>query len=192
MAIMEIARLEVKATTTFSFPDVYTALHDFMFEHGYCNDHDAGFPEKFYSESRTQTKGKEIWVWWRFKKKHTGASSPYVNILIDLDIHGVGIRDIEIMYQDRKLQLNKGKIEIIIRGKFEVDPEDKLKKGFFGGYMDAFINRYWRKELLGYRQDVVDELNKIRSFSAQLLNKPPSVVSEEPFDPKLGYLRDNF
>lgn len=190
---MEIARLEVKSTTTFSFPDVYTALHDFMYENGFCNDADAGFPEKFYSESRTQTKGKEIWVWWRFKKPYSGTGgSSFVNVLIDIDFHGIGIRDLEIMYNDKKIGVNKGKIEIVIRGRFEIDPNDKLKKSFIGSFMDSFINKYWRKELLDYRQDVVNDLNKIRNYAAQLLDKQTTDFLAKPFHPTLGYKREDF
>lgn len=189
MALMEITKMEVKATATFVFKELYTSLHHFMVDEGWPKDEDAGFPEKFYWESRSQTSGKEYWVWWRFTKGvDTGLAKKHISI----DIHGVGVRDVEIMYQGKKIKANKGKLEVIIRGHLEVDPGDSWKSGSWGFLRDIFIKRYWRKELLEYRSDVVKDMKKVRGFVADFINKPVGVGLPEAFHPRMGYERENF
>lgn len=189
MAIMEIAKMEVKNTSTFIFKQLYVALHDFLYEEGFASGVDDKFPEKFYWESRAQKGGKEYWVWWRFCKPQPNGMA---NFLIDIDFHGVGVRDVEIMYQGKKIKANKGKLEVIIRGKLELDPGDKFKNSNIGWLRDIFVNRFWRKERDALRVDLVKDMRKIRAFAADFLNKPVAKLMPEPFYPRMGYDRENF
>ncbi|MFW6450507.1 MAG: hypothetical protein ACOCZ6_05625, partial [Nanoarchaeota archaeon] len=108
--LIEITKTEVKSTETFIFSALYDALHEYMIDEGYAKDNE-NFPEKYYWESRTQQKGKEYWIWWRCEQ---GTETPFCKKRIDIDIHGANVKDIEIMYQNKKIKANKGKLEVVI------------------------------------------------------------------------------
>lgn len=186
--LIEITSTEVKSTETFVFSALYDALHEYMIEEGYAGDNDK-FPETYYWESRTQQKGREYWIWWRFNQ---GTATSFCKKHIDIDIHGAGVKDIEIMYQNKKIKANKGKLEIIIRGKLEVDPDDKWKNSRMGFLRDIFFKRMWQKQRDEHKADLIDDLERIRAFVADFLNKPISREMPEPFQPRMGYEREKF
>ncbi|MFW5991334.1 MAG: hypothetical protein ACOCQX_03830 [Candidatus Nanoarchaeia archaeon] len=186
---IHVTNMELKVTETFVMNQFYTALHDFLFEEGYAKGQDADFPEHYYYESRTQKGGKEYWVWWRCNK---GTGTPFAIKHIHIDLHGVGIKDVEIMYQNKKIKANKGKIEVIIRGQLEVDPGDKWKDSKLGFLRDAFLYRWWHKELDQHREDCVKDVKKVRAFAASFMKKPIAQLMPEMFAPKKGYERENF
>ncbi len=186
--LIEVTKTEVKASETFVFGALYDTLHEFMIDEGYAGD-DASFPEKYYWESRTQQRGREYWVWWRFTKQ---TETEFCIKHIHIDLHGVGVKDVEIMYQGKKIKANKGKMEVIARAMLEVDPGDKWKNGRFGFFRDIYLKRMWQKQLDEHKSDLVNDIKKIRAFVADFLNKPISIKIPEPFQPKKGYERENF
>ncbi|MGM5481944.1 MAG: hypothetical protein ACQESF_00635 [Nanobdellota archaeon] len=186
---IHVTNMEIKVTETFVLNEFYTALHDFLFEDGYADDLDAGFPEKYYYESRAQSGGREYWVWWRCKKP-TGTNFAFKHI--DVDLHGVAIKDVEIMHQQKKVKANKGKVEVILRGALEVDPEDEWKNSKLGFLRDAFIYRWWHNELEKHKNDCLKDLKRVRAFVADFMNKPVAQITPESFNPRLGYNRDDF
>lgn len=184
---IHVTNMELKVTETFVMSEFYTALHDFLFEEGYSDDQDAGFPEKYYFESRTQTGGREYWVWWRCTKS---TDTPFAIKHIHVDLHGVGIKDVEIMYEGKKVKANKGKIEVIMRGSLEVDPGDKWKNSKMGFLRDAFLHRWWHKELDRHKVDCAKDIKKVRAFAADFMKKPIAQTTPEAFYPRLGYERN--
>ncbi len=192
MAIYEIQKIEVKHTGTFMFKEFYVALHDYIFEDGYCDGYDDGFPETYYWESRTQTRGREYWIWWRCTKSPAVGPAGLVRYILDVDIHGVGVKDVEIMYKNRKLPANKGKCEIIIRAKLEIDIGDAWKNSSLGWLRDIYVKKMWRKQKEQFRKEVVGDMMKLRDTAADFIKRPLSKLKAEPYLPRMGYERENF
>lgn len=186
---IHVTNMEMKITETFVLSEFYKALHDFLLEDGYAKGDDKDFPEYYYYESRTQAAGKELWIWWRCSK---GTDTPFADKHIHIDLHGVGIKDVEIMYQGKKIKANKGKIEVILRGSLEVDKGDEWKKSKLGFLRDAFLYRWWHHELEKHKEDCVKDIKKVRAYVADYMNKPVAQVTTDSFYPRRGYERENF
>mgnify|MGYP000482814819 CR=1 FL=1 len=45
----------------------YGMLHNMFIERGWATRKDANWPEHYYLNRESQM-GKEMWIWWRFKK----------------------------------------------------------------------------------------------------------------------------
>ncbi len=186
--LIEVTRTEVKTSETFVFSSLYETLHEFMVDEGYAKD-DAEFPEEYYWESRTQQKGREYWIWWRLQK---GTDNKFCNKKIHIDLHGANVKDVEIMYQGKKVKANKGKMEVIIRAMLEVDPGDSWKNSNWGFLRDIYVKRMWQRQRDEHKSDLIKDVKKIRAFVADFINKPISISMPEPFQPRKGYERENF
>jgi hypothetical protein len=188
---IEVFRTEVKSTKPYNFGRFYDALHDWFYEENYTDGadppegYDAKFPEKYYWESRHQTMGNEYWIWWRCKKSIAG--NKLFKRVIDLDIHGVGVKEEEIMYAGKRVKINKGKFELIIRGKLEIDPGGKWRSSRLAFLFEVFWKRLWRKELEMYRRDVSDDVLKLHDFARDFMGLPTVARRPHLFYPKLGY-----
>ena len=190
--VIEVVKTEVKSTKPYDFRKLYDALHDYIYVESYTDegDSDPGFPEKYYWESRSQNKGTEYWIWWRCKKRVHG--NQLFKRAIDLDIHGVAVKEKEIMYGGKRVKIHNGKFELIIRGKLEIDHDAKWRNSMLGFLFEIFWKRIWRKELTGYRKEVVADVMKLQDFARNFMGMPTVAKRPELFYPKLGYEQENF
>ncbi|MBN2458209.1 hypothetical protein JXB31_03715 [Candidatus Woesearchaeota archaeon] len=187
---IEVSKSEVKSTKPYDFSKLYNALHDFLYEESYGGDGDAGFPEEYYWESRSQSMGTEYWIWWRGKKAIAG--NKFMRRALDIDIHGVGIKEQEIMYGGKRVKIYKGKFELIIRGKLEIDYEGKWRKSSLAFLFEIFWKRLWRKEAQIYMREIAGDVITVQDFARNFMGLPTVARRSEMFYPKHGYEQDNW
>jgi hypothetical protein len=184
---IHIQNLEVKSTTVYSILDLYKQLRFWLIENGYASSNDREFPEKYYWESRSQTKGAEFWIWWRPTKPVAG--NKFWRRVIDIDIHGVGITDVDIMYQGQKVRAQKGKLEILMRAKLELDVGGKWKDNtLMAQILPFFWKRLWKRELEMQKKDLMFDAVRLQDqvkkfFKMPMLYQPDA----PPFVPMSGY-----
>jgi hypothetical protein len=184
---IHITNLEVKSTTVYSALDFYKALRFWLIENDYVTSKDSDFPEKYCWEARSQNKGKEFWFWWRPKK--TIKDNSFFRRVLDIDLHGVGIQDVEIMYQGQKIKAQKGKFEVLIRVKLEVDYGGKWRAdGIMSQILPWFYRRLWKRELEMHKRDLVLEAYRFQDFVKRYLKMPMLYQPDQPqFAPQSGY-----
>ena len=189
---IEVTRTEIKSTKPYNFLRFYIALHEWVFDENYTDggDFDAKFPEKYYWESRSQTEGNEYWIWWRCKKMVPPGNKLFKRV-IDLDIHGVGVKQEEIMYGGKRIKVNKGKFELIIRGKIEIDPGGKWRNSNLSFLFDVFWKRIWRKELEMYRREVNEDVLKLHDFARDFMGLPTVKRRPHLYPLRYGYEEDH-
>jgi len=182
---------EVKSTNVFEAKKLYIELHNWLIEVGYSPPGDMNFPEKMIWESRTQTGGAEYWIWWRPYKEIEG--NKFWRRVINVDFHGVGMKNVEIMYKGKKARAVKGKFEILLQSKLEIDRKGLWEKNWLlAPFLDIFWKRIYRKEIEMYRKEILQDLKVIQDISRQFFALGAFVIEKQPWVPAKGHEEDNF
>ena len=159
----DITYYEVKSTNIVNVVALYEAMREWLIIEGYAGMSDSSFPEKYMWESRTQKGGREFWVWWRPSKKIRGNS--FFLRMLDIDIHGVAIKDVEIMYEGRKIKASKGKVEIIVKAKLGVDRNNKWQQNkLLAPFFELFWKRIMWKEFEMNKKEILGDAYKLHKF----------------------------
>ncbi|MEK6844893.1 MAG: hypothetical protein AABX44_01420, partial [Nanoarchaeota archaeon] len=111
----QIFSSKVKYDGIFSFPEFYKFCYDYLAE-------EFGFyiAELKYSE-KIKSDAKEIEIEWEGGKKVTD----YFKYIIKVDFRIIGLKNVEIQKESKKIQTNKGSIEISMKGIMVSDYEGK-------------------------------------------------------------------
>ncbi len=182
---------EVKSTNVFEAKKLYIELHDWLIEKGYAKPGDSDFPEKMYWESRTQNAGSEYWIWWRPSK--TIEDNQFWRRVINIDFHGVGMKNVEIMYKGKKVKAVKGKFEILLQSKLEIDRGGLWEKNkLLAPFLEIFWKRIYRKEIEMYRKEILYDLKLIQDICRQFFDLGAFAIEKEPWMPRKGYEGDTF
>ena len=194
--LREIPIFSVKYKDVFSLKNLYVMMHEMLMEEGWYGweDNNAGMQahsdlETLYSENVYQRGihhgGKEMWIWWRAQKHHERPNSYFRNTL-DIDWHPVGITDIEIVHQGKKMKVQKGELEIFFRARIISDMDLKwskhpLLKHFKPFYENRINLAHIEKREKELWRDVYRIQNKVKSY----LNLRTFMPTAEPFHPKM-------
>jgi hypothetical protein len=167
---IEVHVSEVKSTNIFQVNRIYEDLHEWFMMKNYASNSDSQFPEKFFWEQRSQNQGREFWIWWRLQKGEKGNS--FVKRHIDIDFHGVGITEAEAMWKGQKYKVNKGKMEILIKGWIQFDPDDKWEKGILGPWLEIFWKRWHGPQFRKHKRELLGDIATVQEICRQFFNLP--------------------
>ncbi len=126
-----IPPFSVKYKDVFNLKNLYVMMHELLLEEGWLGweNNEEGMQshsdlEILYSENVYQKGihhgGKEYWVWWRANKQWE-RSNNYFRFALDIDWHLVGMSDVEIVHQGKKMKSQKGELEIFFNAKLLSD-----------------------------------------------------------------------
>ena len=154
-----ILNLSVKFEDVFHLKNLYKMIREWLLENGYTDPEygalelsngkfgSPGTPENymenFYMEKITQQGGREVWVWWRTQRK----MSSYVHRKLNIDMHVLGMKNVEVMVKGHKFKSQKGEVEILINSSLITDPEDEWAKSFLGKIFGSRIADFFRKRI---------------------------------------------
>jgi hypothetical protein len=186
-----VGKADVKSTSVFQAKALYVELHDWLIENGYSPPYDTSFPERRIWEARTQSGHKEYWIWWRPFKVIEG--NQFWRRVINVDMHGVGVTPVEIMYKGKKLRCDKGKFEVLLSAKLEIDVGGTwVGNGFLRPFLEPFWKRIFRKEIEMYRKEVLSDLKTIQDLARRWFDLDQFTTNKHPFMPKKGYEEEEF
>ena len=181
-----VDKWEVKATDVVHLNAFYIALHDYLWREEYSPAKDAGFPETYYWESRTQKGGREMWVWWRPFKK-IKSDSFYLRHLV-VDIHGVGVNPVEVMRHGKKWKVQKGKVEVLVKVKLRLDPEGKWQKHWFlKTIFELFWKRIYKKRIDMHKQQLLKDSFKFNEMVKRMMELNTFATPQKPFAPARSF-----
>ncbi|MFH1439991.1 MAG: hypothetical protein ABIG89_05465 [Candidatus Woesearchaeota archaeon] len=181
-----VDKWEVKATDVIHINAFYIALHDYLWREEYSKGKDGKFPETYYWETRTQKGGREMWVWWRPKKGVRG-SSFYERVLV-VDLHGVGVNDVEVMRHGKKWKVQKGKVEVLVKAKLRLDPNDEWKNHWFlSMVLELFWKRIYKKHIDMHKQELLKDSYKFNEAVKRLMELNTFTISQKPFAPAKAF-----
>lgn len=120
-----VAKYAIGYKDVFSFETLYMLLHEWLIDLGFTTrEGDADFPEVMYLQRDNPQLGKEIWVRWRCTRDDGKLFRHY----LDIDIHVLGLKDVEVLSQGKKVKANKGEVEVAVQAVVHADPNGDWEK----------------------------------------------------------------
>ena len=187
MVEYHVSRFKVKSLKTFHLQNIYIDLHDYLIEEDYVpSEKDWDYQETFMWENRTQKDGREIWIWFRPWRKLT--NNPFFKRRFRINFHARRIKDVEIMHEGKKLNVNKGEVEIFVFGYLDLDPEGKWMKNAFTRTMwDVFVKRMYHKSLEAHRREMLADSYKLQEHLKNLLGQQMFSPPRKTFRPTYAF-----
>ena len=133
------AEFRVKNKGTFDLKGLYEYLHLWVIEEGYASLSDPEFPEVFHSQHEFGQGLKEHIIWWRLEKIPN--KSAYYKYELDVNWRTVAIKDLEIIYQGKKLKLANGELQIYVYARIVTDYNGTWSKHWLLKYFNTL---YWK------------------------------------------------
>ncbi len=166
----QFSPLRIKYKDIFDLKAFYETLHEWFIEYGWKDVEEPGANgdhwENYYAEKIGSGGIREIWFQWRTSK---GApDSKYITYYMDLDVHCVGLGDTEVVRNGRKLKVNKGEIEMMI--KFYLRNgyiADFNKHSFLRHFTDLFTKRIYASEIEQRKKELYQEAYVLQNFIKQ-------------------------
>jgi len=202
----EIPEFRIKYNDVFHLKNLYVMMHEFLEDEGWYGDAGAlenpsashRDIEKFYME-RYHSKsihrgGMELWVWWRLKKAPFGKGHPYYSFEMDIDFHGMYMQKVEVMHQGKKLNVDKGELEIFFRPKIvrKKDGKSWEHHWFLKYFQDIYEKRIISADLDKMEKELWREAYKLQGVVKAYLNLRNFIPVPEPFHPKLYGMEGQF
>lgn len=157
-----IYETKLKHAGIFNFKELYGLIYDWLTDAGYF------VAEQQYSEKITAT-GKEIEIKWECKKKVTD----YFRFQIKLGFRLLGLIDIELNKQGKKIKTNKGQIEIKFTAILERDYESKFEITPFHKFLRSVYEKYIIPNRIGQMED------KLVEETIEIVNQTKAYLSLE-------------
>lgn len=185
---VSIPEFRVKYSDVFSLRNLYLMLHEMLLEEGWRGvdgDPDHTDIETFYSENVYQKGihrgGKELWFWWRAEKFPEGKYSDYFKNYLDIDAHVVYLQNVEVLHQGKKMNVQKGEIEIFFRAKMKLDYRNKWDKGFLKMIKPVYEKRIMHTEIEKREKELWRDVYRIQGKIKQYLELRNFIPVPEPF-----------
>ena len=191
--IASIPEFKVKYSDVFSLRNLYIMLHELLLEEGWRgpdSDPDHADIETLYSENAYQRGihkgGKELWFWWRAYKYPEGKYSGYLRNLLDIDAHVVYLQNVEVVHQGKKMNAQKGEIEVFFRARIESDYlKEKWENHWFLKYMKpVYEKRVIHAEIEKREKELWRDAYRIQTKIKQFLQLRTFIPVPEPFFPR--------
>lgn len=132
----------------------YVMLHEWLLEHEYAPDNsDPNFPETFYYESRTPARVREVWCWWR--NKHVPQANPFYRRALNIDMHALGIEDVEVMHNGKKIKMQQGEFWFSVSSILELDWDKRWRNHWLlKHFLTVFWQRFFWRDLYKHKMEL--------------------------------------
>jgi len=187
-----IPEFRVKFNDVFSLRNLYIMLHELLLEEnwrGKQEESDHSDIETLYSENVYQRGihrgGKEIWFWWRAEKFPEGKYSGYIKNYLEIDAHVVYLQTLEVVHQGKKMNAQKGEIELFFRAKLVTDYRHQWENHAFLKYVKPiYERRVIHPELEKREKELWRDVYRIQAKVKQYLQLRNFIAVPEPFFPR--------
>jgi hypothetical protein len=147
----------------FKLDELYKVMHEWLIENGYATRADEKFPEKYFLHKVSQA-GKEVWVRWRLKKEPPGGVG-FWRFDLDVDMHVMGLQDVEVVVGNKKVKANKGEVEVQVAASLILDAEGEWSKNaLLKPFRKFFFNRVVSKKLDMMKKKIYTEAFEFRDI----------------------------
>jgi len=136
-----VTKFVVNYKDVFLLEDLYVLMYEWLVENGYATRADEEFPERYYLD-RTGAAGKEIWIRWRCKKFPMSGPRKFWRYDLDVDMHVLTLKDVELVVQNKKIKANKGEVEVEVVANLVYDVSGEWSKS---SLLKPFRKWYFKK-----------------------------------------------
>lgn len=154
---IEAAKYRVKYRDVFDILELYKAVHQWMEENNYKDfEERKDHYETIYLE-KVGTEGKrEIIFRWRPQK--VPGESPYFKYHLDINVHCFSIKPYQIVREGKKIETNKGEIEVNVLAVVELDYQRMLERSPLNKFIKTvFRRRLYQKEIEQHKLELYRE-----------------------------------
>ncbi|NQV08939.1 hypothetical protein HQ529_03750 [Candidatus Woesearchaeota archaeon] len=178
---------EVKnQTKPFSLKSLYVMMHEWVLEKEYSPSvEDPDFPEISYYESDSQKNGREIWAKWRCF--HIPQENPFYKFVMNVDIHGLFIRPVDVMHNGKKFKMDSGELYVSCEAILEVDWEGKWRKNWLlKHFLEVFWKRVFWKNMEKHRKEVYEISMELQTLIKEYLEIRRAIKAPKTYWPATG------
>ncbi len=155
----------------------YESLHEWLLEHDWHDGQKADYWETYYGERITQGNLRELWIQWRLQKDASGAPLRYY---LDFNWHGIAITNAEVVKEGRKINVNKGEIEIIIKAFIEENYKEMMDKSpLLKPIKQIFSKRVYKNMVDQHRKELYQETYELQNWMKQWMKLKRYLPYEE-------------
>ncbi len=179
-----VANYTVNYKDVFVLEDFYKLLHEWFIDNDYATRADEKFPEKYFLQK--ESKGaKEIWIRWRLKRNATKKKTkPFWRFDVDVDIHVLAMKDVEVVVNNQKFGANKGEIEIQVAANLIADASGEWAKSpLLKPLRKWWFNKLMRAQRNLLEKQLYDEVYELRD-AMTVFFKMEAFGAREAFWPK--------
>lgn len=185
----EIAKVSIVYQDPFHLKNLYKLIKYWLED----NDYLSGLTteknmEVLYSEQVRLGNVKEYHIWWRTEKNTDEA---YFKFKIHVDFLGLGIKDVEVVKNDKKYKMQSGEITINVRGIIVTeanDPEGKWGENFIlRNFRHWYKDKWYRAKIEKFEDDLYEEVYKLQAVIKDYLELHQFTTPPDLFYEKKGY-----
>jgi len=141
-----IFKQRVKQVGYWNYTELYNLCFDWLKDNGYNTK------ENEYTEKQ-KPNGKEIILKWVAKKKVTD----YLMNVIELEWHILGMKDVEVEEDGKKVGTNKGEVKIDFTVDLEKDYEENWDKKPIWKFMRGVYDKYVARTTIDEYEDRIED-----------------------------------
>ncbi|MBS3165357.1 hypothetical protein J4439_08060 [Candidatus Woesearchaeota archaeon] len=165
----------------FHYKYLYMAAYDWITEHGWRAYEEDDKVETLYAEDH-DARGRKVWIWWRLQK---GGDSSYYHYFLDVNFLGLGVTDVEVVKDGKKVHAQKGELDIIIRPWIEVDYGGRWAKHWLlKNFNDLFQKRVFKGDIEQREVEMLREVYQFHGMLKKTLEMKVFTEDKELYGPK--------
>jgi hypothetical protein len=170
--------IRLKYKDIFDMKEFYCAIYEWLEENAWADAAgNSNHWETFYKERVGQGGAKEIWIQWRPSRAAEGAPLTYY---LDFNFHCVALMKTEVIKEGRKMKVNKGEVELVIKAFIEKNYERDFKSdSILKHILKLFNNRIYNKTIEQRRKELYQETYALQNFIKQWLKLKRYLPYEE-------------
>ena len=164
--------MKLKYKDIFDLKEFYDALHEYLLENNWSGDEindkssQNEYWETYYYERETAGGSKEHWIRWRLQKP--APETEFLTLYLDIDWHTLAIMPAEVIKEGQKIKVNKGEVELHIKGYIEKKYEKEFEKSSILKVFTKLWNQRIYSGILGDRKkEFYQEIYALNNFIKQ-------------------------
>jgi len=181
---VEIPTIESRYKATAVYKPLYEMLHDWFMENSYQDKFGGDkYMETLYSIEENPA-GDVLWIWWRLTKE----ISRQIRYVMNFDYLGVGVNDVEVVIDGKKVKAQKGELTIYINPRVEVDYKNEWEKSFIMRIFGLYLRRRaLKKNLEMHKRLLYEEAYKLQGLIKRYFDMYQFIPEKESFHIKKGF-----
>lgn len=185
----KVADFSIVYKDVFSWEWLYKMIHFWLIDEGYNSPQGGDKWKEDNFVQRVAPHGKEVWVWWRTEKD---SPNKYVKLKLYVEYHVLGLSDTEIMHEGNKIKVQKGEVEVFIKGFIERDTRGINQMSIFKKspmLTNWFEKRFYQKEYKQEEARIYNDCYRLQHAVKQYFDIKGWLGEYEgkPFIPKKGF-----
>lgn len=180
--LIPIPVLKIKYKDIFELKEFYEMFHDWLMDNDWRDlEENSDHWETHYAERTSAGGAKELWIWWRLSKPVRYA--PYLRYYLDIDFHGLGIVQVEIVKEGQKMKVQKAELEMKIKGSIELLYTSKFKESAVLRHLERIFTKRIYTVKSEREKELYQELHVLANFIKQWFK----LKRYMPYEEKKGF-----